>query len=210
MGRRTVSLIIFAILFGFSAWCLFGNFENKESCVQPPFDFKFSVSPPPALGQTATLDFTIVSKDRGFAGKPALVRIVIENEDFTWVNDNSVLENWDLVENTNWMENWPSWINGSTKGASIILSKVGEPTKITGTIRAIKTGKWSVEALMVGPFWGWGRLALTISVFENSAQVREGYAWMEENLASIFVVKDNVLISSLENFLRENLEVVRG
>ncbi|MEW6593204.1 MAG: hypothetical protein AB1305_06025, partial [Candidatus Hadarchaeota archaeon] len=63
------------------------------------------------------------------------------------------------------------------KGAIVTLVE-NVPLKFDGVIKSVKTGRWNIEAAVAGPgIVSPGKVAINVSVSENSAQVYDGYYW---------------------------------
>lgn len=182
-AKLTVVLAVAtAVVGGLLASYLWGGFRTGNSPKLAFENWELAVPNPPALNQTATFTFTIVPS--GSYGQ-SVVRIVL-GEGLAWVDDDSILENWEQIENIYDLADFPNRIVGTVKGANV-NSVLGVPIRVEGTIKAVQTGAWNIEVTVAsrGVFSGYH--AVHVFVSENSAQVRKGYYWGEsENVQHEF------------------------
>lgn len=177
--KKTLLVILIVVVVGALAGYLYFTSYTPTSPRLALENGGITLSDPPALGQTATLTFTIVPTQLyGSESEPAVVRIVLENG-LEWVDDNSILEDWEQVENTHWLDNDSPKIEGYTRGVNVDAFE-NVPVQVEGTIRAVKIGTWNIEAFLVykGRTAAYsGYISIHVQVSENSAQVGEGYHW---------------------------------
>ena len=173
MKKTIVGLVVVVAAVGVLA----GYFLTQTSGT-PSRAFGFGeliVPNPPALNQTATLIYRIESVvlSHRFPEMILSVRIGL-SEGFIWVN--SASENRYIFENRYLVEN--------------VYAVHDAPLEVSGTIKAIKTGRWNILAfttdqLDIPPDAYMGEICplgsagaiINITVSEDSAQVENGYYW---------------------------------
>ena len=177
--RKAVAagLTIVLVVVGLLTSYILGVFNTESKSPRIPFgDSKLALSNPPALGQTTTLTFTIDPVTSLFRiPQSGVIRIVLENG-LEWVDDNSIMENWNQVENVHLLENFSPKINGAIRGVDVTFVE-NVPIRIEGTIKAVKTGTWNIEASIASGPATLDYTAIHVQVSENSAQISDGYWW---------------------------------